>query len=115
MTKADDLERFPFYEEGKVPQYHKYHPFSTRSSSSGESGGTLRGSAGCDGRDGAAYGNRGPKAVRERLGIFRIQWNDADLTLMQEQHLNLVKVYEKLDIKAHYSSWSDEAPRSARP
>ena len=25
MEKMDGLERFPFYEEGKVPQYHKYH------------------------------------------------------------------------------------------
>ena len=32
---------------------------------------------------------------------------------MQEQHLNLARIYERLDIKVHYSSWSEEAPRSA--
>lgn len=24
-TMANVLTRFPFYEEGKVPQYHRYH------------------------------------------------------------------------------------------
>jgi hypothetical protein len=30
-----------------------------------------------------------------------------DLRLMQEQHLNLARTYERLDINVHYSSCGD--------
>ena len=55
------------------------------------------------------------KLYEKDSAFFVFNGTTPDLTLMQEQHLNLAKVYEKLDIKVHYSSWSDEAPRSARP
>ena len=32
---------------------------------------------------------------------------------MQQQHLDLARTYERLDIKVHYSSWSEDPPRSA--
>jgi N-dimethylarginine dimethylaminohydrolase len=53
------------------------------------------------------------KLYEEDSAFFVFNGTTPDLRLMQEQHLKLVRTYEKLNIKVHYSSWSEEAPRSA--
>ena len=119
MAKADDLERFPFYEEGKVPQYHKYHAGVSFLDEIELIWGKRWGAQGIGRLREVAMVRPTETEVRKLYekdsAFFVFNGTTPDLTLMQEQHLNLAKVYEKLDIKVHYSSWSDEAPRSARP
>ena len=53
------------------------------------------------------------KLYEENSAFFVFNGTTPNLQLMQEQHLNLARTYEKLGIKVHYSSWSEEIPRSA--
>jgi hypothetical protein len=53
------------------------------------------------------------KLYEEDSAFFVFNGTTPNLQLMQEQHLNLARTYEKLGIKVHYSSWSEEIPRSA--
>ena len=65
------------------------------------------------GRNGTAYRGGSQEIVRRRSAFFVFNGTTPDLKLMQEQHLSLARTYEKLGIKVHYSSWSEEIPRSA--
>jgi hypothetical protein len=53
------------------------------------------------------------KLYEEDSAFFVFNGTTPNLRLMQEQHLDLARTYERLDIKVHYSSWSVETPRSA--
>jgi hypothetical protein len=53
------------------------------------------------------------KLYEEDSAFFVFNGTTPDLRLMQEQHLNLARTYEKLGIKVYDSSWSEETPRSA--
>ena len=50
------------------------------------------------------------KLYEEDLAFFVFNGTTPDLKLMQEQHLSLARTYEKLGVKVHYSSWSEEIP-----
>ena len=52
------------------------------------------------------------KLYEQDSAFFVFNGTTPNLPLMQEQHLNLARTYEKLGIKVHYSSWSEETPRS---
>jgi hypothetical protein len=114
---ASTLHSFPFYAEGKVPQYHKYHAnvsyldeleliWGKRWRAQGI--GRLREVAMVRPTETEVR-----KLYEEDSAFFVFNGTTPDLQLMQEQHLNLARTYEKLGIKVHYSSWSEEISRSA--
>jgi N-dimethylarginine dimethylaminohydrolase len=116
-TDKNDLKQFPFYVEGQVPQYHKYHAGVSFLDEIELIWGKRWGAQGIGRLREVAMVRPTETEVRklyeEDSAFFVFNGTTPNLNLMQEQHLNLAKVYEKLDIKVHYSSWSDEAPRSA--
>jgi hypothetical protein len=114
---ASTLHSFPFYAEGKVPQYQKYHAnvsyldeleliWGKRWRAQGI--GRLREVAMVRPTETEVR-----KLYEEDSAFFVFNGTTPDLQLMQEQHLNLARTYEKLGIKVHYSSWSEEISRSA--
>ena len=114
---SDSLENFPFYEEGKVPQYHKYHAEISYLDELEIIWGKKWGAQGI-GRlrevaMGQADGDRGEEALRASLLFLVFNGITPDLGLMQEQHLALAETYRSLGIEVHYVSWADDPPRSA--
>lgn len=116
-AKDGSLSDFPYYEKGKVPQYHRYHTevdfldeleliWGRRWGAQGI--GRLREVAMIRPTE-----TEVKKIYEEDPAFFVFDGNTPDLELMQEQHLNLAKTYEEIGIKVHYSDWSDEPPRSA--
>ena len=114
---ASSLRDFPFYEEGKVPQYHKYHSKVSYLDELELIWGKRWGAQGIGRLREVAMVRPTESEVRklyeEDSAFFVFNSTTPDLQLMQEQHLNLARTYEKLGIKVHYSSWSEEIPRSA--
>jgi len=114
---ASSLRDFPFYEEGKVPQYHKYHSKISYLDELELIWGKRWGAQGIGRLREVAMVRPTESEVRklyeEDSAFFVFNGTTPNLQLMQEQHLNLARTYEKLGIKVHYSSWSEEIPRSA--
>jgi hypothetical protein len=110
------LHDFPFYEEGKVPQYHKYHANISYLDELELIWGKRWGAQGIGRlREGAMVRpteTEVRKLYEQDSAFFVFNGTTPNLPLMQEQHLNLARTYEKLGIKVHYSSWSEETPRS---
>ena len=115
--KSGSLKDFPYYEKGKVPQYHRYHAevdfldeleliWGKRWGAQGI--GRLREVAMVRPTE-----TEVKKLYEEDSAFFVFNGDTPDLELMQKQHLNLAKTYEKLGIKVHYVTWSDDPPRSA--
>ncbi len=116
-ASVEILKNFPYYEEGKVPQYHRYHAevsyldeleliWGKRWGAQGI--GRLREVAMV--RPTEAEVN---KLYEEDSAFFVFNGDTPNLELMQRQHRALAACYEGLGIAVHYTSWSDEAPRSA--
>ena len=116
-SDAGTLRDFPFYEEGKVPQYHKYHSKVSYLDELELIWGKRWGAQGIGRLREVAMVRPTETEVRklyeEDSAFFVFNGTTPNLQLMQEQHLNLARTYEKLGIKVHYSSWSEEIPRSA--
>jgi hypothetical protein len=114
---SSKLHGFPFYEEGKVPQYHKYHANISYLDELELIWGKRWGAQGIGRLREVAMVRPTEAEVRKLYeqdsAFFVFNGTTPDLPLMQEQHLTLARTYEKLGIKVHYSSWSEEIPRSA--
>ena len=116
-SDANALRSFPFYEEGKVLQYQKYHAKVSYLDELELIWGKRWGAQGIGRLREVAMvrptETEVKKLYEEDSAFFVFNGTTPDLRLMQEQHLNLARTYERLDIKVHYSSWSEETPRSA--
>ena len=116
-SDANALRSFPFYEEGKVPQYQKYHAKVSYLDELELIWGKRWGAQGIGRLREVAMvrptETEVKKLYEEDSAFFVFNGTTPDLRLMQEQHLNLARTYEKLGIKVYYSSWSEETPRSA--
>jgi len=114
---SSKLDSFPFYEEGKVPQYHKYHTNISYLDELELIWGKRWGAQGIGRLREVAMVRPTEAEVRklyeEDSAFFVFNGTTPDLPLMQEQHLNLARTYERLGFNLHYSSWSEEIPRSA--
>ena len=53
------------------------------------------------------------KLYEQDRAFFVFNGNTPDLELMQQQHLSLARLYERLGITVHYVTWSEDPPRSA--
>ena len=116
-SDANALRSFPFYEEGKVPQYQKYHAKVSYLDELELIWGKRWGAQGIGRLREVAMvkptETEVKKLYEEDSAFFVFNGTTPNLRLMQEQHLNLARTYEKLDIKVHYSSWAEDPPRSA--
>jgi N-dimethylarginine dimethylaminohydrolase len=111
------LEQFPFYEEGKVPQYHRYHDEVSYLDELEQIWGKPWGAQGIGRLREVAMvkptETEVKKLYEQDSAFFVFNGITPDLELMQEQHLNLAKTYESLGIKVHYVSWAEDPPMSA--
>lgn len=111
------LQNFPFYDEGKVPQYHKYHAEISYLDELELIWGKRWGAQGIGKLREVAMikptETEVKKLYEQDSSFFVFNGITPDLELMQEQHLNLAKTYEGLGIKVHYVSWAEDPPRSA--
>ena len=112
-----DLNEFPFYEEGKVPQYHRYHAEVSYLDELELIWGKPWGAQGIGRLREVAMvrptETEVKKLYEQDSSFFVFDGNTPDLKLMQEQHQNLARTYENLGIKVHYVNWSEDPPRSA--
>ena len=108
---------FPFYEEGKVPQYYRYHAKVSYLDELERIWGKPWGAQGIGRLREVAMvrptETEVMKLYEQDSSFFVFDGNTPDLGLMQEQHLNLARTYEKLGIKVHYVTWAEDPPRSA--
>ena len=115
--KSGSLKDFPYYEKGKVPQYHRYHAEVDFLDELELIWGKRWGAQGIGRLREVAMVRPTETEVKKRYeedsAFFVFNGDTPDLELMQKQHLNLAKTYEKLGIKVHYVTWSDDPPRSA--
>ena len=110
------LRDFPFYEEGKIPSPQiSFEDFLPRLAQL--IWGKRWGAQGIGRLREVAMVRPTEFEVRklyEEDSAFSFQRHHTETAAqVQEQHLNLARTYEKLGIKVHYSSWSEEIPRSA--
>lgn len=116
-AEEGSLSVFPYYEKGKVPQYHRYHAEVDFLDELELIWGRRWGAQGIGRLQEVAMirptETEVKKLYEEDPAFFVFDGNTPNLELMQKQHLNLAKTYEKIGIKVHYSDWSDEPPRSA--
>ena len=108
---------FPFYEEGKVPQYQRYHSEVSYMDELELIWGKRWGAQGLGKLREVAMvrptETEVKKMYEEDSSFYVFDGNTPDLELLQEQHLNLAKTYESLGIKVHFVSWAEDPPRSA--
>ncbi len=113
----ESLAEFPFYEEGKVPQYFRYHAKVSYLDELERIWGKPWGAQGIGRLREVAMvrptETEVMKLYEQDSSFFVFDGNTPDLGLMQEQHLNLARTYEKLGIKVHYITWAEDPPRSA--
>jgi len=113
----DSLTRFPYYEPGRVPQYHRYHAEVSYLDELELIWGKRWGAQGIGRLREVAMIRPTETEVRklyeQAASFFVFNGTTPDLALMQEQHLALARLYESLGIKVHYATWSEDPPRSA--
>lgn len=116
-TPDDSLAGFPYYEPGKVPQYHRYHAEVSYLDELERIWGKRWGAQGIGRLREVAMVRPTETEVRtlyeQDPAFFVFNGETPDLELMQRQHRALADLYERLEITVHYSTWSDETPRSA--
>ena len=116
-TAADTLARFPYYEEGRVPQYHKYHAEVSYLDELELIWGKKWGAQGIGRLREVAMirpTETEVKALYEQASSFFVfNGITPDLGLMQEQHYALAETYRSLGIEVHYATWAEDPPRSA--
>jgi N-dimethylarginine dimethylaminohydrolase len=115
--KESSLSQFPFYEKGKVPQYHKYHGAVSYLDELELIWGKRWGAQGIGRLREVAMvrptETEVKKLYEQDSAFFVFDGKTPDLALMQQQHLNLARTYERLGITVHYVTWSEDPPRSA--
>jgi arginine deiminase len=116
-VEDDSLTNFPYYEKGKVPQYHRYHTEVDFLDELELIWGRPWGAQGIGRLREVAMirptETEVKKLYEEDPAFFVFDGTLPNLELMQQQHLSLCKAYEQLDIKVHYTTWSESTPRSA--
>jgi N-dimethylarginine dimethylaminohydrolase len=115
-TAAKTFRDFPFYEEGKVPQYHRYHAEVSYLDELESIWGKPWGAQGIGRLRMAAMVKPTETEVLELYeqdsSFFVFNGVTPDLELMREQHQNLMKTYEELGIVVHELRWADDPPMS---
>ena len=116
-TTANVLTRFPFYEEGKVPQYHRYHAEVSYLDELTLIWGKPWGAQGIGRLREVAMVQPTATEVRKLYeqdsAFFVFNGVTPDLELMRAQHRSLATLYESLGITVHYVTWPDDPPKSA--
>jgi len=111
------LQSFPFYEPGKVPQYQRYHAEVSYLDELALIWGKRWGAQGIGPLREVAMvrpTETEVKALYEQDSAFFVfNGITPDLALLQKQHRALATLYEKLGISVHYIDWDQEPPRSA--
>ena len=101
-TAADTLAKFPYYEEGRVPQYHKYHAEVSYLDELELIWGKKWGAQGIGRLREVAMirpTETEVKALYEQASSFFVfNGITPDLGLMQEQHYALAETYRSLGI-----------------
>jgi len=114
---AKTYSDFPYYEEGKVPQYHRYHSEVSYIDELERIWGKKWGAQGIGQLREVAMVKPSETEVLELYqqdsSFFVFNGITPDLELMQEQHANLGKVYGELGIQVHEIKWADDPPMSA--
>ena len=114
---SSELARFPFYEEGKVPQYQRYHAEVSYLDELALIWGKRWGAQGIGRLREVAMVQPTETEVRQLYeqdsAFFVFNGVSPDLALMQAQHRSLADLYERLGIKVHYIRWPDDPPKSA--
>jgi N-dimethylarginine dimethylaminohydrolase len=114
---ADAFKDFPYYEEGKVPQYHRYHAEVSYLDELERIWGKRWGAQGIGQLREVAMVKPTEAEVMQLYeqdsAFFVFNGITPNLELMREQHFNLVKLYESLGVKVHQIRWVDDPPRSA--
>jgi N-dimethylarginine dimethylaminohydrolase len=115
-TMANVLTRFPFYEEGKVPQYHRYHAEVSYLDELTLIWGKPWGAQGIGRLREVAMVQPTATEVRKLYeqdsAFFVFNGVTPDLELMRAQHRSLATLYESLGITVHYVTWPDDPPKS---
>src|SRR6476646_890431 len=123
-TKNDDarttdnvLTRFPFYEEGKVPQYHRYHAEVSYLDELTLIWGKPWGAQGIGRLREVAMVQPTATEVRKLYeqdsAFFVFNGVTPDLELMRAQHRTLATLYESLGITVHDVTGPYDPPKSA--
>jgi N-dimethylarginine dimethylaminohydrolase len=112
-----ELANFPYYEQGKVPQYHRYHAEVSYMDELALIWGKRWGAQGIGRLREVAMvppTETEVKKIYERDSAFFVfDGTTPDLALMQEQHAGLAALYRSLGITVHYQTWAEDPPRSA--
>ena len=113
----DALANFPYYEEGKVPQYHKYHAEVSYLDEIELIWGKKWGAQGIGRLREVAMvkptETEVKKLYEQASSFFVFNGITPDLDLMQAQHYALAETYRGLGIEVHYIGWAEDPPRSA--
>lgn len=111
------LRDFPYYEAGKVPQYHRYHQEISYLDELERIWGKRWGAQGIGRLREVAMVKPTETEVLELYeqdsAFFVFNGVTPDLELMREQHAGLMRLYESLGITVHELRWADDPPRSA--
>ncbi len=114
---AEAFEEFPYYEAGKVPQYHRYHAEISYLDELERIWGKPWGAQGIGRLREVAMVKPTEAEVLELYeqdsSFFVFNGTTPDLALMQEQHGRLAKTYEDLGITVHEIRWADDPPMAA--
>ncbi len=113
---AETFEDFPYYEEGKVPQYHRYHAEVSYLDELERIWGKPWGAQGIGRLREVAMVKPTENEVLELYeqdsSFFVFNGITPDLEKMQEQHAGLVRTYEDLGVTVHEMRWADDPPMS---
>ena len=116
-TVADAYKDFPYYEEGKVPQYHRYHAEVSYLDELERIWGKKWGAQGIGRLREVAMIKPTETEVldlyEQDSSFFVFDGTTPDLALMQDQHAGLVRTYEALGVTVHELRWADDPPISA--
>jgi N-dimethylarginine dimethylaminohydrolase len=114
---ADAYRDFPYYEPGKVPQYHRYHAEVSYLDELERIWGRRWGAQGIGRLREVAMVKPTDAEVlalyEQDSAFFVFNGVTPDLELMRAQHFALVRLYESLGVAVHEIRWADDPPRSA--
>jgi len=114
---AESFDDFPYYEEGKVPQYQRYHAEVSYLDELERIWGKPWGAQGIGRLREVAMvkptESEVLKLYEQDSSFFVFNGITPNLELMQEQHAGLAKTYESLGVTVHEIRWADDPPMSA--
>ena len=114
---GETFKDFPYYEEGKVPQYHRYHAEVSYLDELERIWGKPWGAQGIGRLREVAMVKPTEAEVlalyEQDSAFFVFNGITPDLDLMRAQHEGLIKLYESLGVTVHEIRWADDPPLSA--